>query len=66
MLTSDLYASYYGLYTPKDDTLSSRLRERALSVPWIMDVHGKNKRPLTDVQQIFCPYMVSPDNNDYY
>lgn len=65
VLTSDLYASWYGLYTPKGrHIIYSTTQGGALSVTSIMDVDGRNKRPLTDPQPDFCPYSVSPDNKD--
>lgn len=62
VLTSDLYASYYGEYTPDGRHLIYDTTEGGvLSVTAIMDVDGKNKRRMTYPLQEFCPYTPSPD-----
>jgi hypothetical protein len=65
VLTSDLYSSYYGLYTPNGrQIIYDATQDGTLSVTSIMDPDGKNKRPLTSPQPDLCPYLVSP--NDKY
>jgi TolB protein len=62
VLTSDLYASYYGLYTTDGrHIIYDSTQGATLSVTSIMDVDGRNKRPMTDPLADFCPYTPSPD-----
>ncbi len=62
VLTSDLYATTYGEYTPDGRHIIYDTSEGGvLSVAAIMDTDGKNKRRMTYPLQEFCPYTPSPD-----
>jgi len=61
-VTSDLYLTYYGIYTPHGErVIYSTTEEGAFQATWMMRADGSEKRPLTAPSPEFCPGTVSPN-----
>lgn len=70
VVTSDLYVSFYGEYTPDGQSILYDTTDSGTQGTWIMNADGTDKRTLTPPKGVFCPYSVSPDGkrvllNDY-
>lgn len=62
-VTSDLYATYFGEYTPDGNHIVySTTEEGVVDETWTMDVDGSEKRPLTAPAPEFCPGTASPNS----
>jgi Tol biopolymer transport system component len=62
-ITSDLYLTSYGVYTPDGKRIVySTSKEGVIDATWMMNASGSDKRPLTAPGPEFCPGTVSPNN----
>lgn len=62
-VTSDLYLTYYGAFTPNGKHIVySTGEEGVVDAAWMMNVDGSGKRPLTAPAPEFCPGSISPNN----